>query len=276
MDLAKELKIRNLVINTDSQLVANQVQGSYEVKEQSLKDYKEAVLSAIQNFDSTKINLVKRDHIEKTDALANLGATKNSSQERWIQVSSLVSPSIHKNLEITIFKNDWRNEIIDFIKGIEFKGSKFEERKIKNQAAHYILQDNELYRRETDAFPLRVCTSREEGKELALIIHSGGGGAHQGARRLHLQVSRQGYFWPSMKQDMQEIVKKCSECQKFENLQHRPSIKLTSLNTAVPFARWALDIIGPFQVASKGRKYAFVAIKYFTKWAEAEPVRSIT
>lgn len=67
LDLAKELKIQNLIVSTDSQLVANQVQGLYDVKEQNLKDYKEAALSAI-NFNSVKINLVKRDLIEEADS----------------------------------------------------------------------------------------------------------------------------------------------------------------------------------------------------------------
>lgn len=37
-----------------------------------------------------------------------------------------------------------------------------------------------------------------------------------------------------------------------------------------------MGIIGPFPVASRGRKYTFVAIEYFTKWVEAKPVKSIT
>lgn len=59
-------------------------------------------------------------------------------------------------------------------------------------------------------------------------------------------------------------------------MQHLPSVKLNPLITPIPFARWGLDIIGPFLVASGGRKFAFVAVEYFTKWAEAEAVKSIT
>lgn len=152
---------------------------------------------------------------------------------------------------------------------MEFKGDKFQERKIRNQAAHYILLENELYRRETGIFPHHTCHKRRI-EEIASSIHNGGGGAHQGRRKLYLQVSRQGYFWPSMKTDVREIVKKCSTCQKYAIFQHLPSVKLTSLHTVIPFARWGLDIIKPFLIASRGKKYAFVAIEYFTKWVEAE------
>lgn len=65
------------------------------------------------------------------------------------------------------------------------------------------------------------------------------------------------------------------EYQKYADIQHRPSVELSPYITPVPFARWGLDIIGPFSVVGGGRKFAFIAVKYFTKWAEAEPVKSI-
>lgn len=76
--------------------------------------------------------------------------------------------------------------------------------------------------------------------------------------------------------DTKRITRECQECQKYSDLQHCPSKKFTSLNIPIPFARWGLDIIGPFPVANGRRKYAFVAVEYFIKWAEAEPVKSIT
>ena len=43
-----------------------------------------------------------------------------------------------------------------------------------------------------------------------------------------------------------------------------------------PFARWGLDIIGPFPAARGNLRFAFVAIEYFSRWVEAEPVAKIT
>ncbi|KAM1522606.1 hypothetical protein ACFX10_012706 [Malus domestica] len=43
-----------------------------------------------------------------------------------------------------------------------------------------------------------------------------------------------------------------------------------------PFAQWGLDLIGPMP-AGKGKvHYAIVAVDYFTKWAEVEPLATIT
>ena len=43
-----------------------------------------------------------------------------------------------------------------------------------------------------------------------------------------------------------------------------------------PFAIWGIDLIGPLPIAKSGIKYDIVAVDYFTKWAEAEPLATIT
>lgn len=123
--------------------------------------------------------------------------------------------------------------------------------------------------------PYLLCVPKEEGKTITLSIHNDVSGAHQGGKNLALQVQRQGYYWPQMKWDITEIAKKCKECQIRANIQKLPT-SLTNIITPIPFARWGLDIIGPFPVASNGRKFLLVAIDYFTKWAKAEAVKSIS
>ena len=43
-----------------------------------------------------------------------------------------------------------------------------------------------------------------------------------------------------------------------------------------PFAKWGLDILGPFLIRTRQRKFLVVRIDYFTKWVEAEPLAKIT
>ncbi|KAI5316974.1 hypothetical protein L3X38_036681 [Prunus dulcis] len=43
-----------------------------------------------------------------------------------------------------------------------------------------------------------------------------------------------------------------------------------------PFAQWGLDLIGPMHEGKSQVKYAVVAVDYFTKWAEAEALATIT
>ena len=54
------------------------------------------------------------------------------------------------------------------------------------------------------------------------------------------------------------------------------STPLTAIHSPLPFATWGMDILGPFPKATGQRKFLLVAVDYFTKWVEAEPVASIT
>lgn len=40
----------------------------------------------------------------------------------------------------------------------------------------------------------------------------------------------------------------------------------------VPFAHWGLDIVGPFLLTSRGRKFIFIMIDNSTKWVEGEAI----
>ncbi|XP_074377404.1 uncharacterized protein LOC141718934 [Apium graveolens] len=51
---------------------------------------------------------------------------------------------------------------------------------------------------------------------------------------------------------------------------------LTSLMSPWPFSMWGIDLIGELPKVRGGVKYAVVAVDYFTKWAEAEPLATIT
>ncbi|XP_074378174.1 uncharacterized protein LOC141719699 [Apium graveolens] len=55
-----------------------------------------------------------------------------------------------------------------------------------------------------------------------------------------------------------------------------PVASLTSLMSPWPFSIWGIDLIGELPKARGGVKYTVVAVDYFTKWAEVEPLASIT
>ena len=43
-----------------------------------------------------------------------------------------------------------------------------------------------------------------------------------------------------------------------------------------PFSMWGIDLIGHMPAGKGGVKYVMVAVDYFTKWVEAEPLATIT
>ena len=42
-----------------------------------------------------------------------------------------------------------------------------------------------------------------------------------------------------------------------------------------PFAQWGLDILGPFPIGTRQKKFLVVMIDYFTKWVKAKPLAKI-
>lgn len=79
-----------------------------------------------------------------------------------------------------------------------------------------------------------------------------------------------------MRKDIKRIIQRCEECQKHSNIQIALATKLSYIFTSIPFARWGIDIVDPFLVANRGRKFLFVTIDYFTKWVEVEAVKNIS
>ncbi|KAL0449406.1 UNVERIFIED_CONTAM: hypothetical protein Slati_1497000 [Sesamum latifolium] len=57
---------------------------------------------------------------------------------------------------------------------------------------------------------------------------------------------------------------------------HQPVEPLSVMLSPCPFSQWGMDIVGPFPLALGQKKFLLVAIDYFTKWVEAEPLARIT
>ena len=51
---------------------------------------------------------------------------------------------------------------------------------------------------------------------------------------------------------------------------------MTPISSPWPFAQRRVVIMGPFPLVKKQLRILIVAIDYFTKWVEAEPVTTIT
>jgi len=63
---------QNLEVYLDSELLANQINGSYKVKNKKLKDLMQEVKSLLSSFEWVQVKHVLRRHNERADKLANL------------------------------------------------------------------------------------------------------------------------------------------------------------------------------------------------------------
>ena len=90
------------------------------------------------------------------------------------------------------------------------------------------------------------------------------------------KILGQGYFWPTMNEDSKEYVQKCDKCQRFAKIPRAAPNELKQMQNPWPFAVWGIYLIRSLPTGKEGVKYAVVAVDYFTKWVEAEPLASRT
>jgi len=146
-----------------------------------------------------------------------------------------------------------------------------EVRKIKKNSSRYTLIDDHLFRYGFSR-PLMICVGRREAFRLMTELHEGICGSHVGGRALMLRIVQGGFFWPTMKNDCIEYVRKYESCQKHADWSHAPPEVLHSINTPWPFHTWGIDILDLFPIGVRQLKFLIVVVEYFTKWIEAEPV----
>jgi len=150
-----------------------------------------------------------------------------------------------------------------------------EARKIKKSSSKFILINGELYRFGF-THPLLVCVHGERCTRIMAELHEGICGSHIGGRALATRIVRAGYYWPTMREDCKRYAQRCKQCQQHADWHKAPPEELKSIYSPWPFHTWGIDILGPFPLGIRQMKYLVVAIEYFTKWIEAEPVAQIT
>ena len=102
-----------------------------------------------------------------------------------------------------------------------------------------------------------ICGNHSEGRTLAHLAHT------------------QGYYWPTMKSNVADYVKKCDPCQRMSPILKSPVQDLVSISSPWRFAQLGIDIVGPFPIAPAQKKLLLVATYYFSKWIEVGAFASI-
>src|SRR5262249_17949410 len=86
------------------------------------------------------------------------------------------------------------------------------------------------------------------------------------------------YYWPTLKGDCVDSVRRCVKCQLHPNKIHTPSSSLHPISAPCPFAKWAFDVVGPLEDKTgeiKKKSFILTVTEYFTKWVEVEAFAKI-
>jgi ribonuclease HI len=82
LELAKKLKVENLLIEGDSQLVIYQTEGRWKAKDLRMAKFQEIIKDLLKSFNYVGIRHVKREFNKHADALTNECLQRKESFER--------------------------------------------------------------------------------------------------------------------------------------------------------------------------------------------------
>ncbi|XP_071704639.1 uncharacterized protein [Rutidosis leptorrhynchoides] len=195
--IAEKMGIKALKVEVDSQLVANQLNGTFESRDLAMQKYLNLVEEMAKKFDSFSITQVPRSMNKKADALSKLASLTFShfAKDVWIEVVEQKSTDVVAAPVEEV--NAWMNLIINYLKDGTLPVDSVAARKIRMKAPMYIIRDNVLYKK-SFLGPLLHCVGLQEAEMVIREVREGTCGMHSGFRTVVGKIIPLGYYWPSM------------------------------------------------------------------------------
>ena len=276
VELALAVGADNLLIRSDSQLVVGQVNAEFESREPRMAKIVSLVRQKLSTFSTWKLEHVPRDRNERADALAFVAASFPVRETIYLPIY-YKPDSFILHTQISQIKEtppSWMDPIRLYIATGELPYDRVRAHKIQIQSARFSIIDGQLYKRSLGG-PYLKCLTPEQGQYVLAKLHEGVCENHPGGRTLAHQAHTQGYYWPTMKSDAANYVRKCDPCQRMSPILRSPVQDLVSISSPWTFVQWGIDIVGPFPTAPAQKKLLLVVTDYFSKWIEAEAFASI-
>nr|GEV59950.1 reverse transcriptase domain-containing protein [Tanacetum cinerariifolium] len=235
--IAARMRVKNIQVNVDFKLVANQVLGTYVAKEDNMVKLLEIVKSLVSGFTTFSISQVPRSKNKKANALSKITSTSFAHLSKQVLVEVLENKSIKEKEVATVIVEDgptWMTQLVDYLKGGVPPGDKKEARKLRLKARQYEFMEGVLNRRSFLTSWLR-CVGPLQAEYVMREIHERSCNMHAG-----------------------------------------PRSPLTPITAPWSFYKWGIDIACPFLEGPGKVKFLIVGMDYFTKWIEAKAVATIT
>nr|XP_009777510.1 PREDICTED: uncharacterized protein LOC104227078 [Nicotiana sylvestris] len=232
LEMAIDMRQLKLHIFGDSELVINQLLGSYEVKKPELRRYYDYAQKLIGWLGNVTLQHVPRKENKKDDTLATLASTLTLPGQKQITICQkwIVPPDENEDEESKLerlvavaeaVKVDWRQTMIDYLCYGILPEDPRRKTEIRRCAPRFLYYKDTLYRRSFEGVLLR-CLGEDEATQAMQEAHSGVCGSHQSGPKLHFHIKRMGYYWPIMVKDCLDYARRCKACQFHANFIHQP------------------------------------------------------
>ena len=139
-----------------------------------------------------------------------------------------------------------------------------ERRRLRTMAKKYTLQNDELYYRDTDG-ELKLCLAQSEVPAVLTEFHESSFGGHWG-RDVTISNLRRHFYWPTMRKDVIEHLKRCEACQQWSKWPKSNELRPTWV--VEPFDLLYLDWIIDLPMTSSRKSCIITCTDALTKWTE--------
>ena len=215
LEFALAIGANSLLIQSDSQLVVGQVNTEFESREPRMAKYASLVKQRLSTLSAWKLEHVPRDCNERADALAAVAVSFPIKEIIYLPIYYQPGSSI-SHTQVSLIEEappSWMDPIWLYIATGELPNDKSIAHKIQIQSARFSLVDGQLYKRSLGG-PYLKCLTPEQGQYVLAELHEGICGNNPGGITLAHRAHTQGYYWPTMKSDAADYVKKCDPCQR--------------------------------------------------------------
>ncbi|XP_020675309.2 uncharacterized protein LOC110094419, partial [Dendrobium catenatum] len=249
LELDIQMSIVRVKIFGDSQLIINQVAGIFKVLKPELLPYHDRAMELLCLIPEVTLVRVPRSENGRADALAKLAKELANPNGNPVSIvvqyrqalcpADLSSPDQTLTVCAVEEESDWRVPFVEYLKRGKLPDDRSLAAQIRKRALSFSYMNETLYRRSFDQMWLR-CLNNEEARKVMGEVHEGLCGAHQSGPKMKVRIKRLGYYWPT-------IIRNCME-----------------------------HAMGPIDPpSSKGHRFILAATDYFSKWAEAIPLKKV-
>ncbi|XP_075480663.1 uncharacterized protein LOC142521330 [Primulina tabacum] len=189
LQAAQEVGASRVIIYSDSQLVAQQIKGGYETKDEKMLKYLKLNTARAATFTDWSIEQIPQEENGEADNLAKMAASISEVSTREIMCFTRMVLSINEEIP-PVQKSSWMTPIVEYIIHEKLPENRVQATKIKKQVHRFVFLNNVLYRRSYQG-PLLKCLSEDEVEYVLREIHEGCCGEHLGGTALSRKL-----FWP--------------------------------------------------------------------------------
>ncbi|GKB83687.1 reverse transcriptase domain-containing protein [Tanacetum coccineum] len=186
------MEITSLENFVDSQLLVNQIKGTYAAKQPTIREYLEKTKEALKDFNSYTIEHIQRNQNKKADALSKVALMIFEHLTKEVLVEVLPKRSIEGKeiLQVETKEGEsWMTPIHEYLVSGLLPEDPKESRKIRVKAPQYKMIRGNLYQRSFYTLWLR-CVASPQTNDILKEVHEGSCGFNAEPRSMVVRITK--------------------------------------------------------------------------------------